>query len=142
MDCKTALTKMIMAESSIVAVIGSRLYGGKLPQVLTGPAIIFRLYDAEDDEVLHFPGATKTMSTFRFGCVARGNNGYDVSSQLDELLSVALRGFTGLIVDDTLSPPEVLHIKGIRRIHASDFYDDPTETWWVRSDWEIHHDLT
>lgn len=132
---------MLSQSVPITSIVGSRIYSGKLPQILPGPAIVFRLHDAEDNEVLAFPGATWTTSTFRFGCVALGSDGYDIASSLDEVLSIAIRGFTGDVVDDTLSPAQQLNIKGVRRIHASDFYDDPTETWWVRSDWQIHHDL-
>jgi len=143
-DIKQAVYKVLSTNSGITALASGGVFGGKLPQRITAPAIVFRLEDTEDMPILNSPGVSNlTKSTFRFGCVARGdgNGAYDIASELDAALRACLQGLSGTISDD-LSPESTIGIAGAWRIHASDFYDDPTETYWVRSDWEIHHALT
>lgn len=143
MDIKQAIRTVLVGDATLTALVGTRIYGGKLPQLITASSIVFRLYDVEDIEILAEPGVSNlTKSFFRFGCVVRGdeNEAYDVAADIDIALRAVLQGLHGHISDGE-SPETTLQIVGARRLHASDFYDDPTETHWVRSDWEISHAL-
>jgi hypothetical protein len=141
MDIRLALRRILIADVGLTALVGNRIFGGKLPQRITDPAIVMRLHESDDIMILNSPGVSNlTKSTFRFGCVVRGDefDAYDKAADIDIELTRVLIGFTGRVSDGN-SPEETLQIAGIWNVHRTDFYDDPTESYWVRSDWEIHH---
>lgn len=143
MDIRIALRTILLQDAAVVALVENRIFGGKLPLRVTDPAIVFRLEETEDILILNSPGVSNlTLSTFRFGAVARGDEvqGYDQSIDVDIALRARLQGFRGTVSDGG-SPESTIEIAGIWRRDAKDFYDDLTETYWVRSDWLIAHAL-
>lgn len=143
MDIRQAIKNILIADPNVFAIVGQNIYGGKLPLRVTDPSIIYRLQEQHDIKILDYPGVSNlTKSVFRFGAVARGDaiGAYDLSIEIDIVLRAALQGFAGLVasIDD---PTDKIQIVGMWRQDASDFYDDLTETYWTRSDWEIHHAL-
>jgi len=142
-DIRQALRIVLINNAPVFALVGENIYGGKLPLRVTAPSIVFRLEETDDIAILNSPGVSNlTKSMFRFGAVARGDaiEAYDISIDIDIALRAALQGFHG-IVSDGESPESTIEIRGAWRQDAKDYYDDLTETYWVRSDWEIHHAL-
>lgn len=144
MDIRQALRTILLQDAAVVALVDDRIFGGKLPLRVTEPAIVYRLEETDDIKILNEPGVSNlTKSVFRFGTVARGDEveAYDLSIEIDLALRACLQGFHGLVSDGE-SPETSIQIIGCWRQDAKDFYDDLTETYWTRSDWEIHHALT
>jgi hypothetical protein len=142
-DIRQALRTIIIEDATLAALVGTRVFGGKLPLRVTEPAIVFRLEETTDIPILDDPGVSNlTRSMFRFGAVSRGDQiqAYDISIDIDIALRDLLQGYRGLVSDGE-SPPRFMKIAGAWRHDAKDFYDDLTETYWVRSDWYIWHAL-
>lgn len=142
MHIKQALKKILIEDAGVSAIASTRVYGAKLPQLYVGPSVVFRLNDIGEKLILKEPGMSGLhMKEFRIGCVARDSAdafGYDVAALLDEAVFSILQGYNGVLSDGG-SPETRIYIQGANRTHSSDFHDDPTETYWVRSDWEIWH---
>jgi len=142
-DIRQALRTVLINDAAVFALVGENIYGGKLPLRVTAPSIVFRLEETNDIPILNSPGVSNlTKSVFRFGAVARGDaiEAYDISIDIDIAMRAALHGFRGEVSNGE-SPETTIQIRGAWRVDAKDFYDDLTETYWVRSDWEIHHAL-
>lgn len=134
---KQAIGQFVGAHAGVQSIAEGRVYGGKLPQVMEGPSVLFMLDKSIDMPVLR-NAAISVKSIFKFGCVAKGADSYMIAALLAHELRLCLNGFAGTITDDA-SPQNIIIIKGIFRTNERDYFDDPTQTDWVTSDWEITH---
>jgi hypothetical protein len=134
---KQALGLGLSAHVGVVAIAGSRLYGGKLPQKLDGPAVVYKLDKTTDMPTLRNASIT-VESIFNIGCVASGSDAWMTAALLAHQVKLCLSGFHGTISDNA-SPESLIVIKGIFRMNEMDYFDDPTGTHWVVSQWQITH---
>jgi hypothetical protein len=104
---------------------------------MEGASIIYRLDKSHDMPTLRNASIT-VESIFHLGCVAKDANAYMTAAQLAHQVRTCLSGFAGTVSDEA-SPESLILIKGIFRMDERDYYDDPTGTHWVTSEWQITH---
>ena len=132
-----AISSVLRGNAPLVALVAARIYPGVLPQTVTYPAIAYRLVDRES--ITHLAGRSATglaRSGFRFFSTAKGMNAYSDAKRLDEALRLCLAGFHGT-VSNGASPANTLDIQIILPGRKDEFYDDPTQTWQVRADYDV-----
>lgn len=132
-----ALQITLRGNAGLTALVGTRIVQGVLLQTTTFPAIAYRLVDRES--FTHLGGRTSTglaRSTFRFFSTGKGASAYSDAKRVNEALRLCLFGFRGT-VSNTASPVVTLDIQNIEPGRTDEFYDDPTQTWQVRSDYDV-----
>lgn len=139
MQVEQAIFKILRSDAAVAALCGTRIHPGVLPQSVIFPAIAFRTVFFEDQTRLEYPGSsgfgTWRIRTF---AVMRGEDGYDVAKRLDKQIRLAMQGFRGTVVDDTVSPQEFLVIQCVFTNTTFDLpYDDKTQTHQIASDFDV-----
>lgn len=132
-----ALSIVLRGNAGLVALVSTRITPGVLTQTSLYPALVYRLVDRE--HFTHLEGRTATglaRSTFRFFSTGKGANAYSDAKRVNEALRLCLFGFRGT-VSNTASPVVTLDIQNIEPGRTDEFYDDPTQTWQVRSDYDV-----
>lgn len=132
-----ALQIILRANAGLTALVGTRITPGVLSQSSAYPAIAYRLVDR--DHATHLSGRASTglaRSGFRFFSASKGATAYSDTKRVNEALRLALMGFSGT-VQSAASPPLTLHIQRIEPTGTREFYDDPTQTWQVQSDYDV-----
>ncbi len=122
------------------AVATGGVWAGVLKQTTNYPAVAYRKVSHETQPRLNERGHSGlAMSRFRFFSTANlaSGFGYDLATQLDEAIRLCLHGFKGTVTDDSISPPATLEVFGIFQASSFDFYDDPTQTYQVISDYDV-----
>jgi hypothetical protein len=142
-----ALFKILSTNTTLIALVGDRIYPGKLPQDVGGgytyPAIVFRRVERSSLPILNpgEPGESRGSSglqenRWRFFSIGLEPT-YSVQARLDEAIRLCLEGFQGVVTDETISPVESIEIQGIFPLTSVDFNDDKTATFQVISDYDV-----
>lgn len=132
-----ALQIVLRANTGLMALVGGRIMPGVLSQSTTYPAIAYRLVDRE--HFTHMSGRISTglvRSGFRFFSAAKGTTAYADTKRVNEALRLCLMGFHGTVANQA-SPVVTLDIQNIEPAGTREFYDDPTQTWQVQSDYDV-----
>jgi hypothetical protein len=130
-----ALSLVLRANAELVALVAGRIYPNVLPQVVTYPAISYRLVSRRHIDQLSNRGSTGLASS-RFRFFSTSDTGYAQVKRVAEALRLCLQGYRGTVSDGG-SPAITLYIQNIEPMLAFDFYDDPTQTHQVISDFEV-----
>lgn len=133
-----ALYKLLSANPGLSSLVSARIFPGVLAQTVTYPAIAYRVVGRDHVERLESRASGGLAnSRIRFFSVAKGGVlAYAMAKAVDEALRLALQGFSGEISDGA-SPETTLTIDGIFPISTLDFYDDPTQTHQIASDFDV-----
>ncbi len=125
-----------------MALASTRVYAGVLPDVVTYPAIAYRVTGSDRAGVLGARGDGLAEKRFRIFSAMKGkeSSSYSTVKNLDEAIRLALQGFAGTVTDTTVSPQTTCIIQFIRPDSTVDFYDDLTQTWQVASDYTVFFD--
>lgn len=135
MNVQEALYLRMTADAGVSAIATGGIWNGVLSQDALYPAIAYRRMDKETPLRLESRGHSGIAGhRFRFYSAAQQQ---DDATELDEALRLCLHGFSGTITNTDLSPDESLDIQGIFQTNTFDFYDDPTQTYQVISDYDV-----
>lgn len=118
--------------------MSTRIYHPILPQLVTYPAIAFRRASLNQEDNIDSSAGVKSspgmaQHRFRVFSTAKGATATDDAEALDEKVRLALQGYKGTVSNGGDS----LVIDGIFPRFSFDFYDDPTQTHQVISDFEV-----
>src|SRR5678815_5321194 len=128
---------ILLADATVLSMVGSRIYPSVLSQSTTFPAISFRLQNEEEIEEALTEKAGIPVAEFIFYSTARGESAPDVAAALDKAVRLALQTFHRGTVSDNGSPVQSLYIQRIRKDFSTDFYDDTTQTHQAVSRFQV-----
>lgn len=134
-----ALAQLLNGNAALNARIDGRSYPGILPQNVDYPAVAFRTVGRESIMTLADGRSELVKKTIRCFSADKGPGNYESPKLVDDLLTKAIEGFAGTVINATVSPVESMEIQGIFALPgaAADGYDDRTQTDQVISEFEI-----
>lgn len=110
----------------------------------TWPVVVYRTVPpVVRDPILTPSGYSGLVRTrFRVFSSYKTRAGYAIAKKLNDKCRLALLGFQGIVVDDTVSPVEQVEIQGIfaHTTFNVDDFDTKTEIVTVFSDYDVWHD--
>ncbi len=140
MLAKDAIYILLTENAGVAALAIGGVRAGILDQTTTYPAIAFRRISYQRVGRLQKRGHSGLAKyVFRFFATANlAAGGYDAAMNLHEAIRLCLDGYEGEVINSSASPAESLDIDGIfPEGSLFDFYDDPTQTYQVVSDFEV-----
>lgn len=102
-----ALRAFLLADATIAASVGPRIYPLKLPQAVTYPAITIFRVSAVRANVLH-GAASLARPRYQIDCWVRettGANAFTAAQELGGAVRARLEGYSGVMTDPAPSPP-------------------------------------
>jgi hypothetical protein len=102
-----ALRAFLLADATIAAAVGTRIYPQKLPQAVTYPAITILRVSAPRANVLKGK-ASLARPRYQIDCWVRETTGataFTVAQDLGGAVRSRLEGYNGVMTDPTTSPP-------------------------------------
>lgn len=129
-DIEQALYVKVTGTAAIAALIGLRLYPGRIPQESALPAILY--FKATGDRVHSLAGPSGLADpTFQFDIYASGSGGYKVCKNVARELRLALDGYRGSVSG--------VNIQGIILDSEQDMYEEEPELFRVSMDFRVWH---
>jgi hypothetical protein len=140
MDIETAVFQILKADPRVSAIVGGRIFAGKLQQDVKFPAVLYRSPPEGGREVVRTleGGCSLTKQIIHVFSSVKGN--YGQAQRLDSVVIRSLDEYRGTVTDITASPPdsiEVLAIFMTRLAHAYE-YDDKLELHTFVTEFECH----
>src|SRR5262245_41354471 len=110
-----------------------------MAQTATFPALVYKLIDREHPPRLEQRASSGlARSRFRLFSTAKGHpaasSAYGDAKRVDEALRLALAGYRGVV---TNTGGNALFVNGVFPGNSIEFYDDPTQTWQVASEFDF-----
>jgi len=122
---ETAIRDLLLANNAVKAIVGTRVYPGKLPQRPELPAIrYFRVSGGRP--VSHSGGSGLDGARVQFDCLA---GTYQAAKALGSALRAVLQGYKGTVGS--------VVIQACFFMDDSDDYGPESETWRYRADFRI-----
>lgn len=136
MDVREAIKRLLAADAGVSALVSNRIYPGTLPQSASYPAITYRVVRRTDPIKLN-PSATSKIAVYgmRFFVAIKSTSPAQAIA-VSNAIAQCLTGYKDTVTDGE-SPADTCYIDGIFPITGFDFYDDPTQTHQVMSEFDV-----
>ena len=134
-DIRVGLRAILLQDSAITALAGTRIYPTKLPQGVVDPSIVYTRISGQGD---HHMGGPSGLSRVRMQIVCWATSASSAVN-LANAVKNYLDGFRGTVLWGDNSPPEAIDVRGVFYESERDLYDDVLEMHGMSRDYIIWH---
>lgn len=132
-DIRSALRAYLLADGSISALVGTRVYPMKMPQGVTSDSIVYQR--VSNTGFHHMTGAVGlARPRLQIDCWSQSA---DRANALANLVKERIDGFRGDLDYDASTPPNTLQVRGIFFDTERDLYDEDSELYGVGRDYFV-----
>ena len=132
-DIRPGLSSLLLANASIAAIVGTRVFPVILPQGVVSDSIVYsRILE---NESYHYVGASGLIIA-RFQIDAWSSSA-DRANTLGDLIKEHIGGFSGQLSYGTASPQDYVIVEGIFMLTGGDDYDGENKMYRRRRDYSL-----